>query len=357
MLLRHIFKRLCGDLSIQRRTFVASRVHRLLTSGGWPLAVLVVLVVLGVLGAACAGPGEGPAATGPSDADEWTIAQRDTDARWLPILATQDLAVGVKRIAFSLDGLSANEDVPSVRVSLFELDRERKTPRSVQYARFIAYDPSVSIDAHGHANASVSDRALPVGRGVFVVPVRLTSAGLWGVLLEISSDAGQEIARLRFSVRERQAAPRVGERAPAVDSRTRADVSTLFELTSDPDPEPGLYILSIDEALALERPLLLAFATPAFCHSRTCAPVLEAVKTVWREFSTHISGIHVEVFENPDSPSRLVEAEAFAAWRLPSEPWVFVIDASGTIRYAYEGAVTELELRSALEWVVQDGSD
>ncbi|MCY3732895.1 MAG: hypothetical protein OXG42_01315 [Chloroflexi bacterium] len=116
-------------------------------------------------------------------------------------------------------------------------------------------------------------------------------------------------------------------------------------------------MLSIAEALALDRPLLLTFATPAFCHSRTCAPVLEAVKAVWREFSTEISGIHVEVFENPDTPTRLVEAEAFVAWRLPSEPWVFVVDAAGMIRYAFEGAVTEEELRSAVEWVVQEGAD
>ncbi len=295
--------------------------------------------------------------TGPPDADAWTVAQREADARWLPILATQDLGVGVKRIAFTLEGLSANEELPTVRVSLFELDEDRENPVSVQYARFISYDPSVGVAAHGHANASVSDRALPVGRGVFVVPVRLSAAGLWGLLLEMSSGAGEEIARLRFSVRERQAAPRVGERAPSVESRTRGDVSALVELTSDPDPEPGLYVLSIAEALALDRPLLLTFATPAFCHSRTCAPVLEAVKAVWREFSTEISGIHVEVFENPDSPSRLVEAEAFVAWRLPSEPWVFVVDAGGMIRYAFEGAVTEEELRSAVEWVVQEGAD
>ena len=351
MPLRHIFKRLCGDLSIRPRKFVTSSVHRLLTNGGWPLAAVIVL------GVACAGPGQDEPSTGPPGEDEWSVVELDPDARWLPILATQDLAVGVKRIAFTLDGLSANEELPTVRVSLFELDRDRETPSSVQYARFISYDPSVEIAAHGHANASVSDRALPVGRGVYVAPVRLTSDGLWGALLEMSSESGEETARLRFSVRERQAAPGVGERAPSVESRTRADVSTLAQLTSDPDPEPGLYTRSIDEALALDRPLLLAFATPAFCHSRTCAPVLEAVKTVWREFSAEISGIHIEVFENPDSPTRLVEAEAFVAWRLPSEPWVFVIDAGGTIRYAFEGALTEQELRSAVEWVVQDRTD
>ena len=304
--------------------------------------------------AACGSDAQEPPSADPGD--PWDVAQVDPNAEWLPVLATQDLAVSVKRIAFSLDGLTANEEPPSVRVSLFALDDDRASPRSVQYARFIAYDPNVGITAHGHAETSVSDRALPVGLGVFVVPAQLDSPGLWGMLLEMESGAMSETVRMRFSVRERPAAPRVGERAPSVDSRTRDDVSTLAELSSDPNPEPGLYSMSISEAVALGRPLLLVFATPAFCHSRTCAPVLEVVKTVWREHSTALSGIHIEVFENPHEPARLVEAEAFVAWRLPSEPWVFVIDGDGVIRYAYEGAVTDAELRSAVEWVIQDGS-
>lgn len=314
------------------------------------------IVIGALLAASCSGEFAPEQPSVPDDGDIWTVAQPDPDARWLPILATRDLAVGVKRIAFSLDGLIGNDKPPTVRVSLFALDEDRDAPRSVQYARFNPYDPNVKIAAHGHANASVSDRSLPIGRGVYVVPVQLTSAGLWGVRLDIASDDREEVVRLRFSVRELQAAPRVGERAPSVNSRTRDDVSALSELTSDPDPEPGLYAISISQALAEARPLVIAFATPAFCHSRTCAPVLDAVKAVWREFASEVTGIHIEVFENPDDPSRLVESEAFVAWRLPSEPWVFVIDAGGVIRYAFEGTVTEAELRSAVEWVVQDGS-
>ncbi len=354
MQLLRTFKRNRRELSIALQDFVTSSIHQTPPALG-----LVLAVALAALIAACGS--EPPDASRSSETadqiDPWRVAQIDPQARWLPILATQDLAVGVTRIALSLDGLEPSDDPPTVRVSLYELDVDASEPRSVQYARFISYDPLAAIAPHGHAVASVSDRALPIGSGVYVVPVRLTSAGLWGALIEISSEDANESVRMRFSVRERPAAPRVGERAVAVKSRTRDDVSSLTELTSDIDPEPGLYALSIDEALALERPLLLAFATPAFCHSRTCAPALDAVKAVWREHSTALSGIHVEVFENPQEPQRLVEAEAFAAWRLPSEPWVFVIDAQGVVRYVFEGAVTEAELRSAVEWVLQDVSE
>lgn len=359
MHLRLMYKRPFHPMSNAGRLLVTSSVDHLLT----PMAALVIAVAL-----LCSACGDLPksdqseqseqhndaAGSNVANADEWDIASVDPDAPWLPVLATRDLAVGVKRIAFSLDGLGPTDEPPTVRVSLFALDEERAVPRSVQYARFISYDPEIRIAAHGHANSSVSDRSLPIGRGVYVAPVQLESAGLWGMLLEIASDHTADTVRVRFSVRERAAAPGIGEQAPSVASRTRADVSSFFELTSDPEPEPGLYAMSIAEALALDRPLLLAFATPAFCHSRTCAPVLDAVKAVWRDHSDSVTGIHVEVFENPDNPSLLIESEAFVAWRLPSEPWVFVIDETGVIRYAFEGAVTEAELRSAVEWVVQD---
>ena len=351
MPLDRIFKRTFAALSIKRRRFVTSSVPSLLTSSG---LLTVLAAVMAVAATGCGSNAESSGAQPEVPGDPWAVSQVDPEARWLPVLATQDLAVGVKRVAFTLDGLKPGDDPPTVRVSLFALDEDRQGPRAVQYARFLSYPADVGIEPHGHVNASVSDRSLPIGVGVYVVPVQLTSDGLWGMLLEISADDWEESVRLRFSVRERQAAPRVGEPAPAVDSRTRDDVSSLNELTSDRDPEPGLYAISISEALELGQPLLLTFATPAFCHSRTCAPVLDAVKAVWREFSPSISGIHVEVFENPETPTRLVESAAFVAWRLPSEPWVFVIDASGIIRYAFEGAVTEAELRSAVEWVAQE---
>lgn len=347
-------KRTGDDLSSHGQNIVTSTVYRLRAST--ESAFLLVVLLGFILAITCSACADTRTANdlGPSSDDPWAIAEASADARWLPVLATQDLAVGVKRIAFSLDGLGANEPPPTVRVSLFDLERDRESPSSVQYARFLAYDPDVTISAHGHVGASISDRSLPIGRGVYVVPVRLDAAGVWGILLDLSADDVEESVRLRFSVRERAAAPSVGEQAPKTESRTRADVSALSEITSDPEPEPGLYAVSIAEALAMERPLIVTFATPAFCHSRTCAPVLESVKAVWREWSAQVTAIHVEVFENPQEPSRLAESEAFAAWRLPSEPWVFVIDASGVIRYAFEGAVTELELRSALEWIVQE---
>jgi hypothetical protein len=49
----------------------------------------------------------------------------------------------------------------------------------------------------------------------------------------------------------------------------------------------------------------------------------------------------------PD-PAHLAPAAGAAYWNLPSEPWVFVIDETGTVTARFEGAVTGDELASAL---------
>lgn len=317
-------------------------------------ALFAVLAVSALLGAAC-GSRE---AVGPPAADLWT-AGASADAVWLPVLATRDLAVGVARMAFTLEGGDPAAPAPRVRTALYDLESNAEQPLSSQYARFVAFRSedggAASFTPHGHAGGfSVSDGLPSVERGVYLAPVRLTHAGEWGIGFTIESADGEtrEEARFRFSVRERSAAPAKGDAAPAVESRTLADVMSLSELTSDPRPEPGLYQLSLAAALEEKRPILLVFATPAFCHSRACAPVLEVVKAVWRARAEELIGVHVEVFENPHEAEALREAKAFAAWDLPSEPWVFVIDQEGRVYSSYEGAVTEAELARDVDEVL-----
>ena len=287
--------------------------------------------------------------------DPW-LAGAPADAAWLPVLATRDLAVGVARVAFTLQGGDRDAPPPRVRADLYDLAADRERPVASQYARFVEF---VSTDGaaaqptpfqpHGHEGGfSVSDELPAVGRGVYIVPVRLPRSGEWGIAFDIDDGEQRAQLRFRFSVRERPAAPAKGDPAPASPTRSLAD-APLAQLSSDLNPEPALYQLSLADALALRRPLLLVFATPAFCHSRACAPVLEVVKTVWRARAAELIALHIEVFENPHQPDQLREAPAFIEWNLPSEPWIFVIDHQSRIYTAYEGAAAEAELTQDID--------
>jgi hypothetical protein len=111
--------------------------------------------------------------------------------------------------------------------------------------------------------------------------------------------------------------------------------------------------MTLTEALDSGRPTVLIFSTPAYCLTATCGPLLDTVKDLAPGYP-EVNFIHIEVYtglNQPDfapDPAHLAPAAGAAYWNLPSEPWVFVIDETGTVIARFEGAVTGDELVSAL---------
>jgi hypothetical protein len=188
--------------------------------------------------------------------------------------------------------------------------------------------------------------AIPDVRGLYRAEVDLPSAGPWSV--SVAAEGFEPTESTPFVVSEETAMPQVGDPAPAVETRT-SEGYELAEITSDTNPDPDLYRLSLDDALADDRPTVIAFATPAFCSSETCGPVLEHVKQVAADHPG-VDFVHVEIYENLDAESfdDLVPVEAVETWALPSEPWVFVTDSEGVITARFEGAVDPQELGESL---------
>ena len=142
---------------------------------------------------------------------------------------------------------------------------------------------------------------------------------------------------------------------------TLAGVENLATITSspvpDPDPDPDLYRLSIDQALEAGKPLVVVFATPAYCKTATCGPQVQVVSQLKERFQDQANFIHVEVFENP----QLIEGgrptggfvPAVEEWNLPTEPWTFVVDRAGRVQAKFEAFTTEEELEDALDEVLK----
>jgi hypothetical protein len=96
---------------------------------------------------------------------------------------------------------------------------------------------------------------------------------------------------------------------------------------------------------------VIVFATPAFCTTAICGPTMETTKAIALDHPD-VNFVHVEVYENIDDPQgELVEVEAVTEWGLQTEPWVFVVDAEGTVSARFEGTVGAAELERALEEV------
>jgi len=146
--------------------------------------------------------------------------------------------------------------------------------------------------------------------------------------------------------------PMVGPGEPALLSETRigADFDDLSLITSDPDPDPEMYSMTVAEAVSNGRPAVLVFATPAFCTSQSCGPMLDQVKDL-RPAYPAIDFVHVEIYDDlqVDNPEDLVFVDAVLDWQLPSEPWVYIVDREGLVVAAFEGAVNDDELTAVLD--------
>ncbi len=144
----------------------------------------------------------------------------------------------------------------------------------------------------------------------------------------------------------------VGEPAPLSVTRTAAEYPDLSVISSDPEPDPEMYRLSVDEAVSNGTPSVVIFATPKWCSSQTCGPLLAQIKSLRADWNG-VDFVHVEVYDDIQvaTPEDLVMVPSVAEWGLPAEPWVFVMDSTGVVTGSFEGAATDDELKAAVEAV------
>lgn len=129
--------------------------------------------------------------------------------------------------------------------------------------------------------------------------------------------------------------PRVGEKAPKIHTPTPADTGgDLSKITTRIPPDTQN---RVDYADVLgKEPILLLFATPQFCQSRVCGPVVDVAEQVKEQYGDKAAFIHMEIY-NDNDPSKGVRPQV-KAFHLPSEPWLFAIDRQGVVRAEVEGA-------------------
>ena len=142
---------------------------------------------------------------------------------------------------------------------------------------------------------------------------------------------------------------------PAVDARAYPSrTPTLASsggktalLTTRVPPDRGLLRHSIAESLAAHAPFVVTFATPRYCESRTCGPVVDVVEQARRRFEgSGIRFIHVEIYKENDP--RKGQNQWVRQWRLPSEPWTFLVGGDGRIKAKFEGSLSTGELGAAI---------
>jgi hypothetical protein len=286
------------------------------------IKVLIMMPAALLLAAACGNSDDG------TEGRATPSPETTETAELFPVFASSELVVGENRF---LLGLLDSNDAPigspeiNVRASFFlgtEEDPSEKTE-----LEFIWIDKPV--------------------RGLYAAQVDFETDGQWATELVIEGDGFDSTVRSAFEVLTEPATPALGERPPASDTPTAEDVEKLSEISTAKHPDPDFYNVSIADALKSGEPFVVVFATPEFCVSQTCGPMLDIVRNVSEAFPD-VTFIHVEPYDLDKTPEELVPVESAVEWGLPSEPWVFVMDGDGLVTAKYEGVLSTGELRDEL---------
>ena len=301
----------------------------------WPLLALVVLATA----TACDG------SSGQQDLFPNVITLGEGDIS--PQITNSTLAVGENR--FSL-GLLDKDNSPilgaQVNLRFFDLNGEEPVMRSEADARFIPVELSFVDETSGKQKRIVGSN------GVYVTEVSFGRAGRWGVEV-LATVAGKDLDPLpfRFNVLEETAEPAPGDPAPASRQLTLADVADISEIDSSYPPRPHMHDVTVADALGSGEPLVIAFATPAFCESRTCGPVMESVMDpLYEKHKDEVVFIHIEPYELTAlrEGSGQIPVEAATDWGIQTEPWIFVVNREGKVVAKFEGIVALDEVERAL---------
>ncbi len=142
--------------------------------------------------------------------------------------------------------------------------------------------------------------------------------------------------------------PAPGEPAQAVATPTRGDPLD-YETLCTRRPEPcGMHDVSLDEALAGDGAVVLLFATPAFCQTAVCGPTVDVLDQVRQDYDD-VTFIHCEIFSDAGESI----GDPVAAWRLPTEPWMFVINSDDRIVRRADGPL--LVVADQVRSLIDDG--
>jgi len=255
--------------------------------------------------------------------DEYTIA-----------LGTPDLSPGLHRISLVIEGPAGLVETPAMRITVLPDDAPGEMEEVV--ARFSRFPDGV--------------------RGFHVTYVEFATVGRWNLILHIPSEDGFEDIGIAIDIPDDTLAPSVGDAAPPSDSRTITDVANIEDLSTGDEPDPGLYLVSLADAVVAGKPLVVVFASPGFCTNAFCGPQAEVLSELRSIYGDAANYVHVDLYENPAEVklgADPIETPILEEWGLHTGEWTFVVNADGVVTARFEAFAPLDEVETALATVLE----
>jgi len=270
-----------------------------------------------------------------------------------PLITTSELIVGENRFAFGVAKANKLLENADVQLRIYAIDGPE--PHLVAETNAL-YHPVGTVEGHERVHRHADGtrhvhRADSDVRGLYVTRLTFTRPGPWGIELRARDESGSLArARITVTVADAPQTPALGSPAPRSRNLVASDVRDLREIDTSQKPDPRLHQVRIADVIAQRKPQLIVFATPQFCTSRMCGPVVDIVRQLLPGYNKRVAFTHQEIWQDFASKKVFPTVEE---WRLVSEPWIFIVDSEGIIRAKFEGLVTGRELEAALEELLQ----
>lgn len=217
------------------------------------------------------------------------------------------------------------------------------------------------VNKLGPADASGKRPRIPFGDPITVerhadgvptpyFPLRFTpdEPGVWGVATTLDGKNAEQAFQVT-PASEMKLVQR-GQKLPAVKTATTADplgVDPLCTRLSGPCP---FHSTSLDVALQAGAPIALLVATPEFCQTAICGPVLDLVLEQQAAFPT-VQFLHTEVYKDARAEGNVnsaTTAEIVDQLGLTYEPALFLATPDGTVVERLDNSFDRGELRNGL---------
>ncbi|MDQ3935743.1 MAG: hypothetical protein M3340_14050 [Actinomycetota bacterium] len=206
-----------------------------------------------------------------------------------------------------------------------------------------------SLEVADRHRSETVQRDGDAARSIYVADIPFRGEGEYEVLGVTQLD--QRVVGgtpVKVSVGYSRRPPTVGQAVPRVHTPTADEVGSLAEIDTR-EPPSTMHEDDLADVLG-RRPVMLLFATPRLCRSRVCGPVVDVMEQVKSERPAGAAYIHMEIWNgNSRDQGQRPQVRAFG---LPSEPWLFAIDARGRVAARIEGAFGVREAEAALRKAV-----
>jgi hypothetical protein len=218
---------------------------------------------------------------------------------------------------------------------------------------YLAKFESLAVKPPFQSETTTSDP--DAAKSVYVATVPFDKPGRYEVLgmarlddrLVAATSATPQITVIREDI-----VPGPGDKAPVVHTPTVAEVGgDIASIDTRVPPLPEMHEVDFADVVGKE-PVVLAFATPLLCQSRVCGPVVDIAAQLQDEYGDRAKFIHMEIYRDNEVAKGF--RPQVAAWKLPSEPWVFTIDREGKVAARLEGAFSAAELEAAIEKALKE---